>query len=238
MANGAIDDKTANDRRRHALKRFMRQYDMTPADLARKAGLKGANLLYNYLSGRSNSLSVDTLERISKVVPGQNVASLIGASKFESFKGVTAVSVVYRLKHGTFTDSAYIRPEQQYQVGVRDALPEGAFGAEVSDDAMGGVYEPGSVLIVCPMKSLKADLAAGMRVVARRLDDLVGREEVAAWEIAKGKDGGLLQTRKGETIAMRWPYRGPFTADSLTVEILGPVLMAISNEGWWSRPNR
>lgn len=231
MSGNATDDKTAQDRRRFALKRFLKQYDMTPADLARKAGLKSANLIYNFLSGRSNSLSVETLEQISRVVPGQNIASLIGAAKFDTPRGAVNVPVVYRLRHGTFLDSAYIRPEQQYSVSVRDQSVDGVFGAEQADESMRGIYEAGSVLICCPMKSLKVDLAAGMRVVARRQDELVGREEVAVWEIAKNKDY-LLQTRDGQAIGFRWPYRGPFSADSLTVEVLGVVMMALSQERW------
>jgi len=56
------------DRRRAALKRVLEQSGRSPAAVAREAGLANANTIYNFLKGRSNSLSVPTCEKLAAVL--------------------------------------------------------------------------------------------------------------------------------------------------------------------------
>lgn len=70
--------KTRADRRRRALRDFMELEGITPSRLAREAGMKSPNALYNFLSGRSNSLSQETYERLVRSRPGIRMRELTG----------------------------------------------------------------------------------------------------------------------------------------------------------------
>ena len=67
----------AAEARRAALRRLLRENNFTPAQLARQAGLRRANLLYNFLNGRSASLSVITLAQIGAALPWVDLTGLI-----------------------------------------------------------------------------------------------------------------------------------------------------------------
>ena len=43
------------------LRRFLARHDMTPTDLALRAGMNTPNAIYNFLKGRSDSLSQRTI---------------------------------------------------------------------------------------------------------------------------------------------------------------------------------
>lgn len=52
------------DELRRRLHCILRSRDMTPAELARRAGLRSANLIYNFMTGRSTALSVFSIRQI------------------------------------------------------------------------------------------------------------------------------------------------------------------------------
>jgi hypothetical protein len=66
------------ERRRAALRRLLAKYGYTPTELARMAGYKRANAIYNFLNGRANALSLEAVERILTVLPGVNFEELVG----------------------------------------------------------------------------------------------------------------------------------------------------------------
>ena len=63
--------------RRAALRQLLRDNNFTPTQLARKAGLPRANALYNFLNGRSASLSVITLAQIGAALPWVDLTGLV-----------------------------------------------------------------------------------------------------------------------------------------------------------------
>lgn len=221
----------AEERRRAALKRAIKQFDVSPAELARKAGLKSANLLYNYLTGRSKSLSVDTVERLAKALPGENIAALLGATKYQDYRGTKPVTVAYRGRHDAFVESAFMPPERQYQIAVRGVGREGLFGVELADDSLAPALPAGSVAILQHMKNFSAEIEPGMRVCVRRVDEVFGREEIAMWTVEKGQ----LANGLGGVIPLKGGYRGPFKHGALVIEIIGVMISAIVNEAWLKR---
>jgi hypothetical protein len=63
---------------RSSLRTLADSNGLTLAGLARRLGLKNANLLYNLLNGHSSSLSQDTLARLCAAFPGITLEALIG----------------------------------------------------------------------------------------------------------------------------------------------------------------
>ncbi len=69
------------EQRRFALQKALDDHGLTPAALARKAGLSTPNLFYNLLSGRSISLSHETYERIRPYLPGSDLRILLRGAR-------------------------------------------------------------------------------------------------------------------------------------------------------------
>jgi hypothetical protein len=65
------------DKRRRVLHKVMEHLKLNQTELCSKAGLRNANVLYNVLNGRSDSLNITTYRRLGRVV-GLNVSQLIG----------------------------------------------------------------------------------------------------------------------------------------------------------------
>lgn len=85
----AVDqaELAAGDRRRRALRRIMACHDLTPTDWARRAGIESANMLSNFLTGRSHSLHLSMLEKLADAIPGTTIDQLSGRkSGLESTK--------------------------------------------------------------------------------------------------------------------------------------------------------
>ena len=72
-----VSSERAAEARRAALRQILRENNITPAQLARQAGLRRANLIYNFLNGRSASLSVITIAQIGAALPGVDLTGLI-----------------------------------------------------------------------------------------------------------------------------------------------------------------
>jgi SOS-response transcriptional repressor LexA len=69
-AKKSLEADVEAHKRREAFQAFMRAHDITDiAAWARRAGLPNANAVYNFLRGRSRSLSAPTLEKLVAVVP-------------------------------------------------------------------------------------------------------------------------------------------------------------------------
>jgi len=72
----AMDRKISADRRRAALQDFMRVTGLRPAPWARRAGVS-PNGIYNFLRGRSDSLSQRVIEALAEAA-GRPVSQIIG----------------------------------------------------------------------------------------------------------------------------------------------------------------
>src|ERR1035437_4902731 len=65
--------------RRKALREVIDASGMKPSELARRAGLPSANLIYNFFSCHSSALTFDTYQRLANAIPGATVSMLAGA---------------------------------------------------------------------------------------------------------------------------------------------------------------
>lgn len=71
VARGSKNIEKEAERRRRAFGLFMKNHEIEDiAAWARSAGLPNANAVYNFLAGRSRSLSRQTTEALSGVIPG------------------------------------------------------------------------------------------------------------------------------------------------------------------------
>ena len=81
-AYGHIPMKNQNDlnadRRRAGLRALMRSKGINPTSLANRAGLTGPNALFNFLNGRTQSLSLELIERILQAFPEASFRELVG----------------------------------------------------------------------------------------------------------------------------------------------------------------
>jgi len=68
------------------LERLMDEAGMTPADVARKLGLSNGNLLYNFRSGRTETLSQRTLQALADAF-GISVDELLGRTPWRGLAG-------------------------------------------------------------------------------------------------------------------------------------------------------
>lgn len=83
-------DRDMAELRRRSLTRFMRENELEAAAWARMAGLSNANAIYNFLNGRSGSLSQDTARRLADAVPGATVSDLFGETALKKAGGPLA----------------------------------------------------------------------------------------------------------------------------------------------------
>lgn len=67
--------------RRKAFQQFMSRKDLNPAEWARMAGLPNANAIYNFIAGRSSSLSQETLQRLADAIPNVVVSDIFGETQ-------------------------------------------------------------------------------------------------------------------------------------------------------------
>ena len=72
-----VSSERAAEARRAALRQILRENNIPPAQLARQAGLRRANAIYNFLNGGSASLSVITIAQIGAALPGVDLTGLI-----------------------------------------------------------------------------------------------------------------------------------------------------------------
>ena len=63
--------------RRYVLRELMAQEGLTPTELSRRAGFSSANAIYNFLGGRSLSLSSNSLAAIRAALPHVDLTRLV-----------------------------------------------------------------------------------------------------------------------------------------------------------------
>jgi hypothetical protein len=180
--------KAAAERRRQALRTLLARHGLTPRDLARAAGMPTGNSLYNFLKGRTESLSQQTLERIVAAVPGTTMAELSGlapAGRHGAASGhLVAITMVAqagawrtstRLPAGdwsamTFPTGPGIPAPDLFAVRVRTP------GAEL-------IYPDGTALVCRPIGGSLDGLPDGARIVIRR--ERPGRCETTVRELRR-----------------------------------------------------
>lgn len=226
------------ERRRRALRRFMAEHQLVPKDWAKNAGLPNANSIYNFLAGRSKSLSQDTYERLARVVPGTTVSVLTGETNYIPADDLSWVTVMGVVKLGIFTEEL-LPQEKRYRVAVPAVHKDvpGLHGIVVEDDSADLIYPMGTVLICTPFKHQGRTALVNRRrvIVQRKSDEGV---ETSVREVEVKEDGKiwlwLRSSNPNMQGAIEVPKRsltGKFhTPDGMAVEIASVVVASYRPE--------
>jgi len=225
--------------RREALKDFMTQYELTPADLARRVGLTNPNLFYNFLNGRSFSLSLQTLELIREAFPGSNLSGLLDGRQTRQ----ATCKVVAEARAGVGQPGFMLPANRQVQMVLPPGFlhgSEGIFAVRVEAPGTNALYPTGSILICRPYGSVGGRLPARPRVIVQR--QLGAGVEVTVRELVIRAGTAWLWRRSShpdhqEPIPMPWPPReavNPATNDGTA--IVGIVLASWQPEAAATRP--
>ena len=170
-AQGKADTVDAA-RRRRAIRHFLDRHDITAANLAHRAGLPNANAIYNFLSGRTGSLSQGTLERIAAVFPGTSIDELTGRFETSSCSGDhTEVPVVSEAWPGRWRVPVPMPAQPPVVIVPASLLTRAAgdlFAVRVSGPGAERLYQPGAILVCRPFEPTDSRLPAGSRIVVVR----------------------------------------------------------------------
>ena len=177
------DTEADAERRRHALKKALDSHHLTPADASRAAGLVSPNSIYNFLSGRSNSLSQQTMEALARVIPDASIEELAGfRSKVVEPKTVLVkTAAVAGLFRDTFERP--LRAQEEILLPIPSVMIEaGAYAIAVEEPGAERLYAKGSILAVMPLgTSYAPELRTGLRVILQRMRN--GKIEVTVREV-------------------------------------------------------
>lgn len=86
----AMKPHANGERRRGGLSGALELYRLTPAELAKRAGLPSPNLIYNFLKGYSEALSLETVERILTALPSLSFDQLVGWRPYDEIGNLVA----------------------------------------------------------------------------------------------------------------------------------------------------
>jgi len=200
----------SSNRQREALERALRDARLTSAEAARQAKLKTPNALYNFLGGRTRSLSVSTLAELAKVIPGATIASLRG----DETNDTRTVTVRARAQAGTLRSSFDLPPGDQEQVPVPinpSMRAAGAYGVRSLAPGAELIYPDNSILVVMPVSAFEGVLSGGKRVIMQRIRDNQVEVTVRELEVRDGKAWLWPRSsdpRHTQPIEMPWPFPG------------------------------
>lgn len=180
FGNDSAELKTrADERRRNALRDFLRAHDLTAAELARRIGTANANLIYNLQKGRSGSLSIPIVERILGLYRDTTFEALVGLparplprSPVREDSGWPGHSVVVTMEAvaGRWATSAHMDPQRWELLPLSKRVPVArprGFGILVGAPGAERAYPAGSVLL-CRTQEYGEVLQPGTRVVVHR----------------------------------------------------------------------
>jgi hypothetical protein len=228
------DPEAEAERRRAGLRRELDRNDLTPADAARLAGFPTANALYNFLNGRTRSLSHETLEALAKVIPGATVGTLSGieAARHQT-PWVRSVIVQVEARANEWRQSGSLPLSEQFEAPMPiepEEIAGGAFGAIVRPPGAEMFYPDGTLLVCMPLPN-DVELGDGSVVLLERMRNADRRVEITVRQIRVLDDKGWLwmpstDPRVSPSVEMPWPYLGrPWTAADeryrLTANVIG-----------------
>lgn len=178
----------AADRRRRALRDLMARHALTPTELAKAAGMPSPNAIYNFLQGRTDSLSQTTIERIVAAIPGAVVAELSGLiqSNPDSTTSGCLIAITMVAKAGSWRSSPRLPAEEwsamTFPTGHGIPSPD-LFAVRVRAPGADHIYPDGSTLVCRPITGGYDRLPDGTRIVTRR--DRPGRCETTVRELRR-----------------------------------------------------
>lgn len=162
--------KNDAERRRRALRAFMVAHGLKPAAWSRQAGLKTPNSIYNFLSGRADSLASKTLELLARA-SGVTVDQLIGSSVTNPNRGIVTIKVTGSAEAGLW-GAADIPVANQRVFTMTASRQQSAvgktYGLVVSGTSMNLLYPPGTILECLDLHDHEGELVNGNRVIVHR----------------------------------------------------------------------
>ena len=163
-----------SERRRAGLRRLLERKNITATDLARTIGLPTPNALYNFLNGRTASLSLETVERILSAHPDVSFHDLVGLkapAPGRRHRPSPGLLVTVELCSGVWRPQIELPaeawcPAPLMSHGLSDDTP--LFAARVRSPGAELLYPDGSVLL-CRLLAVNSPLPPdGARVVVLR----------------------------------------------------------------------
>lgn len=220
--------KPTPDQLRKRLQTFMDERGLKAKPWADRAHVN-ANAIYNFMAGRSASLSPETYAKLAEV---EGVPAFVLDGSAEVVRVETVLTVRGEVQAGVWAEAHEWEDADCYGVSVN--IPERfrgvAYGLVVRGQSMDRVYPDGTIAIVVPMMSLTRDLKHGDRVVVRRtrqdgmieatIKELTADESGAAWLWPRSSDPRFQQP-----IELSNGHDG-----TETVEIIAVVVRAILPE--------
>jgi hypothetical protein len=228
--------------RRNALRRFLKERQLSVTELARRAQMPTPNALYNHLHGGSASLSQTTIEQILTAFPDATLADITGirgpgsaampaAAAAASASPARPFLVPVVAETGTTpTDQpAAAEPAMQVPVPV-GTVPPGPdlFSIRVAAAGAEHLFALGSLLVCQRLRDDVEDLPDGTLVILRARRDGNTRVDVREAEHFNGR---LWLWRRSTHPDLQQPLPGPtpLTAPTRvsggeTITILGVVV--------------
>lgn len=220
------------DRRRAALRDFIQSLGLRPASWARGAGISPSTL-YNFLHGRSDSLSQPTLEALGHAV-GRPVSELTGENRVRASTQVQPVTVLGAVEAGHWLDALEWPPAERFEIMVTPARRRRThvFGLVVRGPSMNLRYPEGSVLVCAPVRHLGRPFGSGDRVIVeRRHQD--GRVEATVKELFLDADGRAwlwprsTHPKHQQPIAIPWPPDPGQHPDELGIAEISTIALVV-----------
>jgi hypothetical protein len=228
--------------RRNALRRFLKERQLTVTELARRAQMPTPNALYNHLHGGSASLSQTTIEQILTAFPDATLADITGIRGSGSAAMPSAaaaasasparpflVPVVAETGTTPTNQPAVAEPAMQVPVPARTVPPgPDLFAIRVAAPGAEHLFALGSLLVCQRLRDDVEDLPDGTLVILRARRDGNTRVDVREAEHFNGR---LWLWRRSTHPDLQQPLPGPtpLTAPTRvsggeTITILGVVV--------------
>ena len=181
----------AAERRRQALRRFLARHDLTPTDLAHRAGMNTPNAIYNFLKGRSDSLSQRTIERILATFPGTPVTDVTGWPAGQGGEGDPPdddrlVRLLCEAQAGTWRAKWHLPEAARIGILIPDGFPINGtdlFGVRMRSPGAELLYPDGSLLICRALDTPIDALPDDSHMIVRR--QRRGKTEITVRELRR-----------------------------------------------------
>lgn len=158
------------DSQRDAFLAFVKRRKVSVLRWARDSQVP-PNAIYNWLAGRSKSLSIATLQRLAKTADATIEQILGGQPHSEQRQLAPTVPLIDYVTAGGWGAAADPHQDGEAEIFITPDVPVGpnAFALEVQGDSMAPEFQPGDRIIVEP--ALAAAVRPGDRVVAKSADE-------------------------------------------------------------------
>jgi SOS-response transcriptional repressor LexA len=200
------------ERRRKALRRIMDEHGLKPASWAKKAGLRSANPIYNFLAGRSRSLSAETSEALATAI-GVDVGSILANAELTpAHNEVQTVYIRGHVSAGEWQEAVeWPRSDWRPMTLPKANLHRStrSYFLEVRGNSMDELYPPGSYLECVPMTDYEGPWKTGLKVICIRTDR-TGLHEVTCKEFWIREDGAQAWLRPRSSDPSHRPYQLPW----------------------------